>query len=249
MRNLKLTIEYDGTKFHGWQIQKRGERTIQGEIEKALKKILRKSIRVIGAGRTDSGVHALGQVANFKVNTKLTSNQILKALNANLPKDVAILKLEDMPLNFHAQYSSKTKTYRYTILNRAVRCTHMRHFCLHDPHPLNIASMRWEAKSLIGRKDFRSFAGQNPSKQKRNQNTIRTIKRIEIKKKGEFIHIEIEGDGFLYKMVRTIVGALLEVGQGKLSKGSIKEILSAKDRKLAPKTVKPHGLCLVAVKY
>ncbi len=247
MRNIKLTIEYDGTQFNGWQIQNNKERTVQGELEKALKKIFRKSLRVHGSGRTDAGVHAEGQVAHFTTNAKLPVEQILKALNAHLPDDIAIRKAERTGAGFHAQYSAKSKLYRYTILNRPAPSALARHFALHFPYRLNIPAMRRAAKELVGRKDFRSFAAVDPAR--KSLSTVRTIKRIDIKKSGDFIYIFIEADGFLYKMVRNIVGTLLEIGQGRLPKNSIKRILSQKDRKAAPKTAKAHGLCLMSVKY
>ncbi len=292
MRNFKLTLEYDGTNFEGWQIQRGNHRTIQGEIEKALQKIFRlgltrlsfpnafvgnplgfsstrgmdsrlrgndrlyiqtqKSYRcrihLIGSGRTDSGVHALGQVAHFKVDSALDIDEIHRALNANLPEDIVIRKVETVPLTFHAQYSVKSKTYRYTILNRPERCAHLRHFCWHISKSLNLSLIRREAAYLIGRKDFRSFMAAN-SALADSRNTIRTIKRFSIQKKNDFIHIDIEADGFLYKMVRTIVGTLVQIGQGRLPPGSIKKILCKKNRIYAGVTAKPQGLCLIEAKY
>jgi len=248
-RNIKLTIEYDGTAFNGWQVQPNNQRTVQGIIEKAVQKIFNKKIRVIGSGRTDSGVHALGQVANFKVKSDLPLIKIRGALNANLPVDVVILKVEEVPLDFHARYSVKAKTYRYTVLYRKTRCARQRHFCLLYPYPLNLSHMRQEAKILVGRHDFKSFQAVDAAKPKRGENTVRTIKRLEIKKKGDYIYIDIEANGFLYKMVRNIVGTLLEIGTRKLPKGSMKNILSKKDRTAAGPTAKSHGLALVEVKY
>ena len=261
-RNIKLTIEYDGTNFHGWQTQtarsssqkragRRMHRTIQEEIEKALKKIFKRNLKVIGSGRTDSGVHAWGQVAHFKSRSSMSVTEMRNALNANLPDDIAILKIEEVPLNFHAQYSVKSKTYRYTILNTPTRCAQQRHFCLYYPYQLNIRRMKEEAKDLIGRKNFKSFTASNPAKRKAKkiENTIRTIKRLSITKKGDNIIFDIEANGFLYKMVRNIIGTLLEVGRGKLAKGSIKQFLSEKNRRSAGNTAKPKGLALLEVRY
>ncbi|MBN1870519.1 MAG: tRNA pseudouridine(38-40) synthase TruA [Candidatus Omnitrophica bacterium] len=262
MRNIKLTIEYDGTNFNGWQTQQarnltnrqpsqKGQRTVQGEMEKALKKIFKKDLKLIGSGRTDSGVHALGQVANFQTRSIMPTTKIQSALNANLPDDIAITKTEDVPLNFHSQYSVQSKTYRYTILNRNSRCVQQRDFCLLYHHKLNLRAMKEEAKSLLGRQDFKSFTASDPAKCKKGieGNTVRTIKRLTINKKGDFLTIDIEANGFLYKMVRNIVGTLLEVGIGKLPKGSIKQILLKKDRNTAGITAKPKGLMLLEVKY
>ena len=251
MRNIKLTIEYDGTNFQGWQIQKQNNRTVQGQIERALKLIFRKRIKLTGSGRTDSGVHAFGQVANFKVTSRLTDKEIQKALNANLPEDVTILKSEEVPLTFHAQYSAKRKTYRYCILNRRVRCAQQRDYCLHVPYKINLKKMREEAKALVGRKDFRAFMAMDAAQRNtiKEKNTVRTVSRLEIRKKKDFLYIEIEANGFLYKMVRNMVGTLLEISTKNLPKGSMGRILQAKTRNSAGDTAPAQGLCLVNVTY
>ncbi len=259
MRNIKLTIEYDGTGFNGWQTQtarstqatSRSQRTIQGEIEKVLKKVFKQNLKLAGSGRTDSGVHALGQVANFKTRSIMPVEKIQSALNANLPEDIAIINVEETSPDFHAQYSVKSKVYRYTVLNRSARCAQQRNFCLVYPYKLNVRSMREEAGSLLGRHDFKSFTASDPAKRKKGikENTVRTIKRLTITKKGDFLTFNIEANGFLYKMVRNIVGTLLEAGSGKLAKGSIKQILAKKDRTTAGITAKPKGLALLEVKY
>ncbi len=257
MRNIKLTIEYDGTHFSGWQVQDQRKRTVQGEIEKALKTIFKKKIRLIGSGRTDSGVHALGQVAHFKTTSPTCARQgmptaeMLNALNANLPEDIAVLESSEVPDDFHAQYSAKRKTYRYCILNRQSRSAVKRHSCLHFPHTLNLKAMQEESKSLVGRKDFRSFMAANPAERNtiKDKNTVRTIHAIKILKHDDYIYIRIEANGFLYKMVRNIVGTLLAVGTGKLPKGSIRKILKEKNRSSAPATAASKGLCLLDVSY
>ena len=261
-RNIKLTIEYDGTLFSGWQAQERRNghskhlqtkprRTVQGEIERALKKIYGKNIKLIGSGRTDSGVHARGQVANFKMSSPMPVAEIHRALNANLPEDISILQAEEALLDFHARYSARSKTYRYSILNRSARSALERNTCLYYPYPLNLKAMRRESHSLIGRKDFRSFTASDPSKAKKEKKsgTVRTIKRMEISSKGAYVCIEIEADGFLYKMVRNIVGTLLGVGSGKLPRGAIQKILARKDRRTAGVTAQAKGLALLEVKY
>ena len=248
LRNIKLTIEYDGTDFYGWQVQIKSRRTVQAEIEKALKKIFKKHVTLFGSGRTDSGVHALGQVANFHAETKLPVVTIQTALNANLPKDIAVVGIEEVGPRFHARFSVKSKTYRYTILNRPARCALQRRFCFFYPYPLNLRSMRAEARALVGRHDFKSFQAANPSRDEKAV-TVRTVRGVEITKKDDFIHIDIEADGFLYKMVRNIVGTLLRIGSGKLPKGSMRQILKRKDRTIAPGPAKAQGLMLVEVKY
>lgn len=177
--------------------------------------------------------------------------EMQNALNANLPDDIAIIKVEEVPLGFHAQYSVKSKTYRYIILNRSARCAQQRNFCLFYPYKLNVRAMREEARSLIGRKDFKSFTASDPAKRKnqKKEDTVRTVRRLTITKKGAELIVDIEANGFLYKMVRNIVGTLLEVGRGKRTKGSIKRILSEKDRHAAGNTAKPKGLTLLEVRY
>ena len=248
LRNIKLTIEYDGTHFNGWQVQGKTERTIQGEIEKALKKVFHKSIHLMGSGRTDSGVHALGQAANFKVDTSLTTQEIVRALNASLPEDIAIVDAKKVGRHFHAQYSAKSKIYRYTILNRKARTAVERNFCHFHPSPLNIRLMRQEAKVLVGRRDFKSFQATPPQDEKGKSST-RTIKRIAISRKKDFINIDFEANGFLHKMVRNIVGTLLEIGSQKFPKGSMKRILAEKNRIWAGRTARAKGLCLLKVRY
>jgi len=251
IRNIKLTIEYDGTNFQGWQIQKKGTRTVQGEITKALKLILKESVKVIGSGRTDSGVHALGQVAHIKTQSSIPATKLKKALNGNLPKDIAILKVENVRQSFHAQYSVKTKTYRYRIDTREPSCVFQKNFSLYYPYKLNLPLIRSEAKALIGRKDFKSFQSAYPKKQREQgeQSTVRIIKAITIRRTSKLITIDIEANGFLYKMVRNIVGTLLDIGRGRLEKGSIKKILSQKNRIFAGTTAKANGLYLAKVLY
>lgn len=251
MRNIKLTIEYDGTNYKGWQIQPRNQRTIQGEITAAAKKVFNEDIKLIGSGRTDSGVHALGQVANFKTHSKLDVIKIKNALNAHLDKDIRIINAEDAPRDFHAQYSAKRKTYRYSIcLRDTPNPFHYRYF-LHFPRKLNLKHMREEAECLTGKKDFRSFMATDPALGEKihEKDTIRTIYRLDIKKRDDLLMIEIEANGFLYKMVRNIVGTLLEIGTGKLPAGSMKTILKQKKRESAGDTAKPEGLTLVKVDY
>lgn len=248
MRNIKLTIEYDGTHFNGWQIQDPKQRTVQGEIKKALKKVFKNDLTLYGSGRTDSGVHALEQVANFKVESHLEPTAILRAVNASLPNDVAIIKVEEAKSSFHAQFDAKTKVYHYRILNRPARSAIHRDYSYHFPVKLNLKAMRQEAKALVGKKDFKSFRATPPANTK-EKNTIRTIKSVTIKKKRDFVLVEIMANGFLHKMVRNIVGTLIAIGAGHKKSGHIKEILRAKNRSFAGKTAHPKGLCLVKVNY
>ena len=247
MRNFKLTLEYDGAGFCGWQKQAKGRRTVQGHLEEKLEKIFKKKIYCIGSGRTDSGVHALGQVAHVKVDTAMTPKQIQKALNAFLDRDVAVLKVQEVPLDFHAQYSVKSKTYRYTILNRSYPSALWRDRAYFYPYKLNLSWMRQAGRDLKGQYDFKSFqaaAISDPVK-----NSVRRVSRLNIQSQGGFIHIVITADGFLYKMVRNIVGTLLAVGCGQIPSRSVHKLLKSKDRTLAPATAPAHGLCLVSVCY
>ena len=250
-RNIKLTLEYDGTQFNGWQVQDKSKRTVQGEIEKALSQILKKKTAVTGSGRTDSGVHAKAQTANFKTASRMTPSQILKALNALLSEDIAVIDAQEVPQNFHSQYSVKSKTYRYTILHRPTRSPLCRRYSFFYPYALNLSMMRREARFLVGRKDFSSMQAADPSFIRTGsapKSSVRTIKRIDIARKGEFITIDIAADGFLYKMVRNIVGTLIEIGSGK-RQVSIKDILQKKNRQSAGATAPAQGLCLLEVQY
>ncbi len=247
LRNIKLTIEYDGTDFLGWQIQKKGSRTVQEEIKKAIKKIFKQDVHVIGSGRTDAGVHALAQVANVKLKTDMPCDEIRRALNGNLTDDISILKVEDAPLKFHAQFDAKEKIYRYTIINRASRQSVGRRYVLFYPHKIDLKVIKEEAELLIGKKDFKSFQSKDPAKL--TNSTVRTMKSIKIQKKNDVITLDFTADGFLYRMVRNVVGTLLEVGIGKRPLGSVTKILSQKNRIYAGPTAKAHGLTLWGVRY
>ncbi|MCA9401265.1 MAG: tRNA pseudouridine(38-40) synthase TruA [Candidatus Omnitrophica bacterium] len=248
VRNIKLTIEYDGTHFNGWQTQPR-KRTVQGGIEQALKTIFKKDIRLIGSGRTDSGVHALGQVANFKITTDKTCHEIQSAINHNTDDDLSIVDIEEVKIDFHAQHNAKLKTYQYFIYNRYEAPAINREHMLHVPYKLKVRRMQSEAKSLVGKHDFKSFQANDPSKPHRAENTIRTIKELSIHKNGDLITIEITADGFLYKMVRNIVGTLIDTALDRLPVGSMKAILKSQSRQNASATAKAHGLCLKSVQY
>lgn len=247
MPNFKLTIEYDGADFNGWQIQKKGERTVQGEIKKACEHIFKQKVNVIASGRTDSGVHARGQVIHFKVDTRMKALEVHKALNSRLPLDIAILNVKEVPDDFHAQYSVKEKTYRYTILSANQRSVFLRERAYFYSYPLNIMHMRKAANVLIGRHDFKSFQAHDPLRA--DQDTVRTIKRLTIKKQGDFVYIDVTANGFLYKMVRNIVGVLLAVGSGQVALAEVGKILKSKDRSKAHNTAPAHGLCLMKVVY
>ena len=244
MRNIKLTIEYDGTNYCGWQKQINGP-SIQETLEKALEKITGQKVTLIGAGRTDSGVHALAQVANFKTKSRLTTEQLLFSMNTNLPKDIAVKKVEEAGPGFNARFRAKTRLYRYSIINNPVRSPLEARYSYQFRIPLNIKLMNKEAKTLLGRHNFSSFQAAGGSK----STPVTTVKKISVTTNGKHIYIDIEAKGFLYNMVRNIVGTLIDIGRGKLSPGDTKKILKAKDRTLAGPTAPAKGLCLMKVNY
>ncbi len=245
----KLTLEYDGAKFCGWQIQEKSIRTVQGELKKALDLIFKEPVIVIGAGRTDSGVHATAQTAHFKTSRAIEPKTLIRALNANLPDDIAVLTAQRTRNDFHAQFNAKSKIYRYTILNQQNKRVKGKGLYYHVPQPLDIPLMKRESKTLIGRHDFRSFVANDPQPNSKTKGTIRTIKKISFKQSQGFLYIDIEADGFLYKMVRNIVGTLVRIGLKRMPQRSLKKILRAKCRESAGPTAPAQGLCLVKVKY
>lgn len=245
MRNIKLSIEYEGTDYAGWQIQRNRKKTIQETLEKALTQILQERIRVIASGRTDAGVHAFGQVANFKTKSNLNCKSIHRALNSILPEDIRVKQVEQAHLDFHARFLVQSKLYRYTIMNSSFVSPYLRRHCYLVRHPLDVQKMRRAAAYLLGRHNFRSFQAVD----KREREPVRRILRLDIRRKGELIYLDIAADGFLYRMVRNIVGTLIEVGRARLKAQDIKEILKAKNRIYAGPCAPARGLCLMQVKY
>lgn len=244
MRNIRLTIEYDGTDYCGWQRQKNGL-SIQEVIEKTLKKILRENIKVTGAGRTDSGVHARGQVANFKTSSDLALKNIYRALNTNLPNDICARNIRTVHSGFNAQFDAKSKMYRYAIYAGGKISPFVKKYAVPIPYGLDIAAMQKASKYLLGRHDFSSFMSLHSSA----KTAVRTIKNISVTRKGSWVFVNVEADGFLYNMVRAIVGTLLDIGRGALEAPSMKKVLSAKNRSSAGPTAPAKGLALVKVKY
>lgn len=244
MRNILLKIEYDGTNYSGWQYQKNAK-SIQETIEAALKRITGRKARLISCGRTDAGVHALAHIVNFKTDSGIPSFKLQRALNSVLPKDIVIKAIKEVPLKFHSRFDAKSKIYRYTIVNGPSPSAILRNITAHIPHKLDLALMKKEAKILVGRHDFKSFQAAD----RIERSSVRTIKDIRIKKKGDLLEIYVEADGFLYNMVRNIAGTLVDIGRGRLPAGSMARILKAKNRKLAGETAPAKGLCLIEVKY
>ena len=244
MRNIKLIIEYDGKSFNGWQKQPT-KLNIQGEIERAISEITKEEIKLIGSGRTDAGVNALGQTANFKTNSKIPTEKFPIAINQKLKKSIVIVKAEEVPEDFHSRYNVKSKTYRYTINNSENGSAIYRDMEYHFPIKLDVKKMKEAAKYFEGEHDFKGFKASGTS----SKSSVRTIYKAEVKEDGDRINIELTGNGFLYNIVRIISGTLLDVGIGKIEPKDIPEIIDSKDRKRAGKTLPAHGLCLVKVEY
>ena len=244
MRNIKLIIEYDGKSFNGWQKQPT-KLNIQGEIERAIGEITGEEIKLIGSGRTDAGVNALGQTANFKTNSNIPIEKIPLALNSKLKKSIVIVSAEEVDDSFHSRYNVKSKTYRYTINNSQNGSAIYRDMEYHFPIKLDVKKMRDAAKLFEGEHDFKGFKASGTS----SKSSVRTIYKADVKQDGDRIYIELTGNGFLYNMVRIISGTLLDVGLGKIDVNDIPEIIDSKDRKRAGKTLPAHGLCLVKVEY
>lgn len=243
MRNLKLTIQYDGTKYCGWQKQPNSS-GIQGTIEYAIYEITKEKVNIIGSGRTDAGVHALGQVANFKTNSNIPAARIPDALNAKLPKDISIIDCQEVSDDFHSRYSATGKIYRYLIYNKPYRSPLYKGISYHVRYDLDIEKMRVEAQSLLGTHEFKGFMSSGSSV----KDTVRTIHNISIEESGDLIVLEVEGNGFLYNMVRIIVGTLVDIGRGRIDK-SLEEIIASQDRGEAGHTAPAHGLFLKKVHY
>jgi tRNA pseudouridine38-40 synthase len=245
MRNIRLTLEYDGTSYCGWQRQKNGL-SVQQVIEESIGRITGENVRVIGSGRTDSGVHALCQIANFHTNSSLKERSLLLGINSVLPGDIVIRRLEEADPDFHACFSAKSKVYLYQICNRPVRPVIERRYSWFLWESLSVETMRDCADLFLGRHDFSSFCSTHSDSADR----LRTILSLKLEKDSrQMIRIFIEADGFLRYMVRTIVGVLADVGLGKCTKEEVVEMMEAKDRRTARLTAPPHGLFLLKVKY
>jgi len=239
-----LTIAYDGTNYCGWQVQPNGI-TIEEVVNKALSKLTGENIVVIGASRTDSGVHAMGNVAVFDTNTTIPPERIAMAVNRILPEDIVVVKSEEVPLDFHPRYCDCEKTYEYHIVNTRIPIPTKRLTNYFVSYELDIEKMREGASYLVGEHDFASFCNIKTDV----ESTVRTVKELEILKNGNEITIRISGNGFLYNMVRIIVGTLIRVGRGFYEPKQVKEILEAKNRKAAGVTAPPHGLMLMEIRY
>ncbi len=244
MKRIKLTISYDGTNYCGWQVQPNGI-TIEEVLNKTLKKLTDEDILVIGASRTDSGVHAMGNVAVFDTETTIPAEKIAVALNQRLPEDIVVVKSEEVAADFHPRYCDCSKTYEYHIINTRTAIPTKRLTNYFVSYVLDVDKMRQAASYLVGEHDFVSFCNVRTDV----ENTVRTITALDILTNGDEITIRITGNGFLYNMVRIIVGTLIRVGRGFYEPEKVKEILEAKDRKAAGVTAPAHGLMLMEIKY
>ena len=245
MKNIKLVIEYDGKDFNGWQKQPT-KLNIQGEIEKAIERITGEQVDLMASGRTDAGVHAFGQVANFKTNSNIPIEKFAIALNSNLKKSIRIKSAEEVDERFHSRLNCKRKTYRYVIDNSKYGSAIYRNLETHIPTKLNVEKMKEAVKYFEGEHDFKAFKASGTS----SKSSVRTIFKAEVfQKPDERIWIELTGNGFLYNMVRIIAGTLVEVGFGNIEPEQIKDIIESKKRENAGKTLPPQGLYLVKVEY
>jgi len=245
MKNYKLTIQYDGARYKGWQRLGNGDQSIQGKIENVLTEMAGQKMEIIGCSRTDAGVHALHQVANFHMNMDKEPSDIHAYLNKYLPNDISITKVEIVPDRFHARYNAKDKTYLYRIWNETYTNPFARKYSMHVAEELNLANMNKAAKHFIGKHDFTAFSNAKSKK----KSMVREIHAIKIEKDAGFIQIRITGDGFLYNMVRKIVGTLLEVGLGKIKEDQIPFILEEKNRALTGMMAEANGLLLERVEF
>lgn len=243
-RNIKLVVEYDGTDWHGWQVQKNAK-TVQGELERALGLITKAEVSVTGASRTDAGVHARGQVCNFRTTSRIPEDRWPAAANSCLPPGIAVVAASEVAMDWHARVHAKGKLYSYRISTREAPLALDRRFALHYPHALDASAMQAAALCLVGEHDFAAFQATGSSV----KDTVRTIHQLQLVADRHDLLITVSGNGFLYNMVRIMVGTLLLVGNGKLPVGAMQQVLASGDRSQAGPTAPAHGLCLEQVFY
>mgnify|MGYP002579524534 FL=1 len=245
MYNYKLTIQYDGTRYRGWQVQGNTDQTIQGKVEGVLSRLTGQPVELHGSGRTDAGVHALGQVANVKLPRPFDPSELLRELNRYLPADIGVIAVEPAPERFHARLNAHSKTYRYRIWNSEIPNVLERSYLYPLPEPLDVAAMEQAAADLVGTHDFRSFCGLKRFK----KSTVRTITDIIITQHSSEVRLEFTGNGFLMRMVRILAGTLVEVGLGQRAADAMPAVLAAQDRAAAGPALPAQGLALVRVEY
>lgn len=244
MRNIKLTVAYEGTDFHGFQVQPR-LRTVQGELEQAIRKLTGEEIQVTGSGRTDAGVHAWGQIVNFYTSSRIPTEKWAIAMNVTLPDDLVIRAAEEVVESFHSRFDAVGKIYRYQIDRGVYPDVFARRYAWHVPYALDVQRMRDAAESLVGRHDFTSFCNAaTPLEDK-----VREVQQISLVERGHLLYLTVQGTGFLWNMVRIIAGTLVDVGRGRIDSQRVSAILQARDRTLAGVTAPAHGLTLLEVLY
>lgn len=244
-RNFKMVLQYEGTRYQGWQRQESTDNTIQGKIEKLLSKMCGETVEIQGSGRTDAGVHALGQVMNAHLNTDLSTEEIMEYMNRYLPEDIGVVEICEVSDRFHSRLNAKGKTYRYQVINSRIPHVFDRRYAYVFPEKLDLEKMRKAAEILCGTHDFAAFTSAKKSK----KSTVRTIESITIEKSGDMITFTFTGDGFLFHMVRILMGTLLLVGTCATIPEDVEKILSSKNRSKAGPLVPAHGLTLVEVRY
>lgn len=244
MKRVKLVVAYDGTNYHGWQVQDNGI-TIEEVLNRTISELVQEDIKVIGASRTDAGVHACGNVAVFDTESRIPGDKFSFALNQRLPEDIRIQESCEVHADFHPRYADTVKTYEYNILNRWFELPSKRLYAAFCYYPMDIERMNQAAAYLVGEHDFKSFCSAGAQV----QTTIRTIYAVNVTKEDDMVHIRITGNGFLYNMVRIIAGTLMQVGTGLMEPEQVKEILEARDRSKAGPTAVAKGLTLVEIRY
>lgn len=244
MKRVKLVVAYDGTNYHGWQVQDNGI-TIEEVLNRTISELVQEDIKVIGASRTDAGVHACGNVAVFDTESRIPGDKFSFALNQRLPEDVRIQESCEVDADFHPRYADTVKTYEYNILNRRFELPSKRLYAAFCYYPMDIERMNQAAAYLVGEHDFKSFCSAGAQV----QTTVRTIYAVNVTKEDDMVHIRITGNGFLYNMVRIIAGTLMQVGTGLMEPEQVKEILEARDRSKAGPTAVAKGLTLVEIRY
>lgn len=246
LRNIRLLIAYDGTDFHGWQNQP-GQRTVQDTLEQAIRRVVRHPMSLTGSGRTDAGVHARGQIANFETTCDIPCDNLRKAISSRLPFDVSVLRADEVPIGFRATADAVSKLYRYTIHNTAGRPVNdmLQRYAYHYWHPLDEERMRQAGRQWVGTHDFAAFA----SKGSDRETTVRTVLRVDVRRRYDDLTVDVEGTGFLYNQVRNMVGTLIEIGRGHWEPARAGEILASCSRSNAGPTAPARGLCLQWVRY
>jgi tRNA pseudouridine38-40 synthase len=249
--NYKLTLQYDGTDFHGWQVQDAGQRTVQGELVRVLTLLEGSAVVVHGSGRTDAGVHAEGQVASVQLEREFTPDKLRAALNGNLPRDVRVIETATVSDDFHARYSARGKTYLYRIFNAPVMSPFWTRYALHEARRLSVERMRESARLFLGEHDWTAFSAAQTDAQTRVRNVtaLEVTERWDERGRGQLIEFRASADGFLRYMVRSIAGTLISIGRGEMEEELITRAINTRDRSIVAATAPPHGLTLLSVDY